>query len=180
MSKKATPTHREIKVDDEFGRKARSPGGLARDVALKRAAAELAQIKPRLEDYIRAEAEHLQAALLAARTRDGNFMANIRNAYAASRNIRDVAHSVGYPLAGFITANLCIVIETADAATGDYPAEVIDCHYEAFRLALSPGYLNSNPDQLPELSNGLLQIVKIAITVATRATSPDGPADGAS
>lgn len=177
MSGKPSPTHREIAVDDAFGRQARSPGGPSREVSLKRAAAELSRIKPRLEDYLRAEAGRLETALLAAQARDANYLDHIRNAYAASRNIRDVAASIGYSLAGFVTMTLCIVIETAEAAEIECPTDIIACHYEAFRLATSTAYLTMNPDDVPELSGGLLQIVRIAKAAAIDPPSPVDPTE---
>jgi len=174
MSGKPTPSYREFKVDDNFSRQARTPGGPPRDAALERAKAELARLKPRLENYVKAESERLAAALVAAQARDGDYAVHVGNAYDASRNIRDVAESIGYELIGFIATNLCTVIETADAARIEYPADIIDCHREAFALALSSAYLNKTLDELPELFGGLLKIAKAA---AKRAGLPDPAAD---
>ena len=170
MSGKPTPTYRQFKVDDNFSRQARRPGGPPRNAAIARAQAELAQLKPRLEGYVKAESERLAKALLAAQMRDEAYTDHVGQAYDASRNIRDVADSIGYELLGFIATNLCTVIETADAARIEYPADIIDCHREAFALALSSAYLNKTLEELPELFGGLLKIAKAA---ARRAGFPD-------
>lgn len=170
MSGKSPATYREFKVDDNFGRQARSPGGPPRDAAIKRAKRELARLKPRLESYVKAESQRLAAALLAAQARDIGYAGHVGRAYDASRNIRDVADSIGYELLGFIATNLCTVIETAETARIEYPADIIDCHREAFALALSSAYLNKTLEELPELFGGLL---KIAETAARRAAPPD-------
>ncbi len=161
-------THREIEVDDDFGRQARSPGALPRDDAIERAHAELTRLKPQLEEHVKLQCQQLEAALLAARARDEKHLVHIADAYAASLSIRDIADSIGHSLVGFIAANLCTIIETADAAHMDYPAAVIDCHCDALRLALSPPYLGKPLRELPELSAGLSQTVRITKAMAER------------
>jgi hypothetical protein len=176
MSAEPQATHREVDVDDDFGRQARAPGGLSRDAAIKRAEAELALIKPGLADHIGLQSKLLESALLAARQRDEKHRAYVAEAYAASLNLREVADSVGYSLVGFIAANLCTIIETADAALMDYPAAVIDCHCDALRLALSPRYQGKQLRDLPQLSAGLLQTVRITKAMAARMAARMAPA----
>jgi hypothetical protein len=168
MTAESNGTHREIEVDDNFGRQARAPGALSRDDAIKRAHAELTRLKPQLEEHVKQQCRQLEAALLAARARDERFVSSIGEAYAASLSLREVADSIGHTLVGFIAANLCTIIETADAAHMDYPAAVIDCHCDALRLALSPLYQGKQLRELPELSAGLLQTVRITKAMAER------------
>src|SRR5277367_2787472 len=98
---------------NNFADQERSP--LSRQAAIKRAEAELMRVRPRIEEYIKVECLRLENALLAARQRDENYVSVVADAYRASKNLRDVAGSVGYPLLGFVAVNLCTIIETADA-----------------------------------------------------------------
>lgn len=168
MNAKSNGTHREIEVDDNFGRQARAPGGLSRENAIKRAHAELSQLKPQLEEHVKSQCQRLQTALLAARVRDEKHLSHIGDAYITSLDLREIADSIGYTLVGFIAANLCTIIETADAVHMDYPAAVIDCHCDALRLALSGPYQGKQLKELPKLSAGLLQTVRIAKAMAER------------
>jgi hypothetical protein len=161
--------HREIKVDDRFGRIARSHAGFSRQVAIERAAAELARIRPRLAAHIGEECRRLDAALVAARTGDENYRATIATAYSASQNLRDVAPSIGYSLLGFVAANLCTIIEAADAAQTACPVAIIDCYLDALRLVQTVPYRTKQPKELPELAAALSQTVQWMKSRAERA-----------
>lgn len=169
MSVKADGSYREIKVDDKFGQHMRSPTRLSRGAAIKRAEAELRSIQPRIEGYVKLESKNLEAALMAARQKDESYATNVRNAYAASQNIRDVANSIGYSLIGFIATNLCTIIEVTDAVSIECPAAIFDCYYQALRLALGRNYVKKSLKELPELSAGLLQTVHMVKGLAVRA-----------
>ena len=106
--------------------------------------------------------------LLAARERDEDYASFVADAYTASQNLRDVAGSVGYPLIGFVAANLCTIIETADAVQMQYPASVIDCFFEALRLVQGRDYVEKTPKDLPHLTAGLLQTVELTKAMAVR------------
>lgn len=160
----------------------RSPLSLSRQAAIRRAEAELARTRPRIEEYIKAECLRLEKALLAARLRDSNYASFVADAYIAGQNLRDVAGSVGYPLISFVAANLCTIIETADAVQMKYPASVIDCFFEAIRLVQANEYAGKTPTDLPHLTAGLLQTVELTKTMAVRAAqsaeyAPDDPVD---
>jgi hypothetical protein len=179
MNAKPRGSYREVRIEDKFGAHARSPAKLTREVAIKRAEAELAMIKPRIENYVKLECKRLENVLRAALARDANYTAHVHEAYQYSRNIRDVAGSIGYSLIGFIATNLCTIVEAADAAHMDYPAAVIDCHYDALRLAFSRAYFGKNLKDVPELSAGLLQTVQVAKVMAARATAAAATAQSA-
>ena len=106
--------------------------------------------------------------MLAACKRDENYASFVADAYDAGQNLRDVAGSVGYSLIGFIAANLCTIIETADAVRMRYPAAVIGCFYDALRLVQGRDYAGKKPTDLPDLTAGLLQTVELTRVVAAR------------
>lgn len=154
--------HREFEVDDHFGRLARSPGGMSRNAALARAAAEIERVKPQIAEQIKEDCKRLEAALRAAGAAGGLDATSVSEAHAISQQLRDVAETVGYALVGLIASNLCIIFDALEAGRIDYPAAVIECHFSALRLALSRRYQNKSLKDLPELSAGLMQIVQIA------------------
>ena len=111
----------------------------------------------------------LEDALLAARSGDGNHPSAVAEAYRFSRDIRDLANSIGYPLLGMIATNLCRIFEVAGKAKIRCPQQILDCHFEALRLAQTPAYERMQPAELPQLAMGLQQIVQIVKTNAARA-----------
>lgn len=173
MTAKPRSAYREIEVDHEFGRAARAPGGISRGAALARAEAEIERVKPQVSQYIKQECARLGTALRSARAGKRVDAAAVAEACMASQHLRDVAESVGYPLVGLIATNLCNIFEAVELAQIDYPAAVIDCHFDALRLALSRRYQGKKLKDLPELSTGLAQIVEIAKDSAARADAAD-------
>jgi hypothetical protein len=179
MTTPPRPTHKEFDVDHEYGRQARAPGGISRDAALLRAAAEIERVKPQVSDYIMQECHRLDAALHSANAEGHTDASSVAEAYASSQRLRDVAQTVGYPLLALIATNLCTIFEALEAAQVDYPAAVIECHHKALRLALSRRYRDKEPKDLPELSAGLWQIAKLAQAMRADAKT-DTPADAKS
>jgi len=165
--------HKEFEVDHNFGRMARSPGGVSREAALQRAAAEVERLKPKVTEHIKQELSRLETAARQAGAAEQSSAA-VAEAYAACQNLRDVAESVGYSLVGLIATNLCTIFEEVEATRIAYPAAIIDCHLEALRLALSEPYHGKKPDEFPELSAGLVQIAQIAKD-KDKVTDPDAP-----
>jgi hypothetical protein len=163
--------YKYVKVDDRFGRLARSSGGLSRLAAMQRAEAELEHAAPGVAQYIRIECKRLETTLLAARAQDENLPQFIAEAYLTSQHLRDVAGSVGFSLIGFIATNLCTIFETMEAAHIDFPAAVMDCHLDALRLAQSRDYEGKELADVPELSAGLIKTVQM-VKNAARAVAP--------
>jgi hypothetical protein len=174
MSAKAGGASREVKRDDVFGRHARSLASFSRKIAIERATAELARLKPRITAHIKEECRHVEAALLAAQARDESYRTHVAEAYRASLNLRDVAQSMDYSLVGFVAANFCLIVETADAAQTDYPAAILDCYLDAFRLAQTRPYKTKQPEELPAFSAGLLQTVQWMKAKAERGATSHG------
>lgn len=175
MTTKPRAQHREFEPDDQFGRTARSPGGIPRNAALARAAAEVEHVKPQVVEHLTYEFRRLEAALAAADAGD-DVAGAVTDAYASCQLLRDVAETVGYPLVGLIATNLCTIFETVQTVGIAYPQAVIDCHRNAMRLALTRRYKGMSSKDLPELSAGLQQIVQIARSMgAGTDTMPPDP-----
>lgn len=117
---------------------------------------------------LKQQCKSLEAALLTARGGDGSYASAAAEAYQLSRDIRHVANSLGYPLLGTIAANLCRIFEAAQKAQIRCPQDILDCHFEALRLAQTSDYSRRKPADFPQLVMGLLQTVQIVKSTAAR------------
>jgi hypothetical protein len=176
MTTENKSAHREFEVDHEFGKQARSGGGISRTAALARAAAEIERVKPQVSEYIKQECQRLDTALISIAAAEKIDPVTVAEAYTASQHVRDVAESIGYPLVGLIASNLCTIFEAVESTPIEYPTEVIDCHHRALRLALTRPYRGKQPTDFPELSAGLLHIAKIARAMSAAADLPEAAA----
>jgi len=174
MSNSLGPADKDLREADRSDRQARAAAKAARDAAIRRAEAELALVKPRIVDHIKHECLRLEAALLAARARDGNYRTCVSEAYRAGQRLRDVAEPMGYPLVGFIATNLCTIVEAADEAIMDYPAAVLDCYLDALQLVQTAPYQAKTVNDIPELCAALLRAVQYTKALAARAVRSPG------
>jgi hypothetical protein len=154
MSK--NPNARIFDVETDFQQKARRPGGVTREKALKRAQAEIDQCKPEFIDWLDRE---LQALHVAIRQAEANTAALslIDQASYHARQLRDVGSTMGYDLVTFVADNLCDILEAVRAGAR-YDNDSVDCHLDALALATQAPYKNLRADQLPELSQGLRRV----------------------
>jgi hypothetical protein len=166
--------YKYVKVDDRFGRLARSAGGPSRVIAITRADTELAHVAPGVSQYIKIECKRLDTTLAAALAQDGNLSSFVAEAYVTSQHLRDVAESVGFSLVGFIATNLCTIFETMETARIEFPAAVVACHFNALRLAQSRDFEARDLKNFSDLSAGLLKTIQM-IKKAARVGGPPKP-----
>jgi hypothetical protein len=160
MSKKPSPPANIFYADTRFERQARRAGGVDRDRALQRAQAEVEGLKADFDVWIDTEFKKLNAAL-AEITADPADKAALERANVCCAQLRDVGTTMGYELVTFIARTLCEILE-AYIAGAPYDQNVIDCHSNAFMLARMEQYRHLRPDQVPEMTNGLLRVVELA------------------
>lgn len=160
MSKKPSPPANLFYADTRFERQARRSGGVERDHALQRAQAEVENLKADFDVWINAEFAKLNEALTKIAT-DPTDKVALENANQCSGQLRDVGTTMGYELVTFIARTLCEILE-AYIAGATYDQNVIDCHANAFMLARMERYRHLRPDQVPEMTNGLLRVVELA------------------
>ncbi len=158
MSKKSPPAN-IFYADTRFERQARRTGGIERDQALQRAQAEVEELKTDFGVWIDQEFEKLNDALaqVASNPKD---KAALERAHDSCAQLRDVGGTMGYELVTFIARTLCDILE-AYAAGAAYHQNVIDCHVNAFMLARLEQYRHLRPDQVPEMTSGLLRVVEL-------------------
>jgi hypothetical protein len=152
--------------DTRFERMARRPGGVERELALEQAQAAVDKIKPEFTVWIGHEFDALNAALaeLDSDPRDKGAM---ERAFHSCAQLRDVSGTMGYELVTFVARTLCDILE-AYIAGAAYDKEVVECHTNAFMLARMEQYRHLTPEQVPEMTQGLLRVVEIASIIPAK------------
>lgn len=152
--------------DTRFERLARRPGGIERDAALERAQAAVDDLKPDFSNWMNNEFDMLNAALadVASNPKDKDAL---QRAFHSCAQLRDVSGTMGYDLVTFVARTLCDILE-AYIAGAAYDEKVVECHNNAFMLARLEQYRHLTPEQVPEMTEGLLRVVKIASIVPSK------------
>jgi len=168
----------EVDLAERFSRLAQRPGGRPRELAIRRAQAELAHLKPELSPAIGMGCRDLEDALLAMSQNNEDRGPHVEQAYSASQNLRDIAGSLGFSLVGLIASNLCTIFETVSTAGMPYPRHVIACHLQALQLAQAYLHQNKMPPDVEELAKGLAQTVQWVKNAAASTTNVADPGAG--
>lgn len=152
--------------DTRFERLARRPGGIERDAALERAQSAVDDLKPDFSNWMNNEFDMLNAALadVASDPKDKDAL---QRAFHSCAQLRDVSGTMGYDLVTFVARTLCDILE-AYIAGAAYDEDVVECHNNAFMLARLEQYRHLTPEQVPEMTEGLLRVVKIASIVPSK------------
>jgi hypothetical protein len=166
MKKNDTAGSNLFYPDTRFERLARRPGGMERDAALDRAQAAVDELKPDFSNWMNAEFDALNAAL-ADVARDPKDKAALQLAFHSCAQLRDVSGTMGYELVTFVARTLCDILE-AYLAGAAYDKEVVECHTNAFMLARMEQYHHLTPEQVPEMTEGLLRVVKVASIIPSK------------
>jgi hypothetical protein len=163
MAKTNQPEARIFYADTRFERIARRRGGVDRESALKHAQTEVDCLMTDFRIWIEKEFEQIDTAL-AEFERNLTDTSALERACRGSEQLRDVGGTMGYELVTFIAKTLCEVLD-AYIAGGTYDKDVIRCHQDAFKLARLEAYRHLRPDEVPEMTKGLLRMVEIASIV---------------
>ncbi len=158
--------------DTRFERMARRPGGVERDAALERAQAAVNDLKSDFTVWIDNEFATLNGALKVV-DGDPTNKAALERAFHSCAQLRDVSGTMGYELVTFVARTLCDILE-AYIAGAAYDKEVVDCHSNAFMLARLEQYRHLTPEQVPEMTEGLLRVVAIASIIPSKNPSKTG------
>ena len=146
--------------DTRFERMARRPGGVAREQALANAQTKVEELAPDFAAWLDAALQELKDAL-SSLADNPKSPAAIERADNACSQLRDIGATMGYNLVTFVANSLCTILEAIQAGAS-YDKDIIDCHINALFLVRTEPYRNLTPDQVPEMSKGLLRVVEIA------------------
>jgi hypothetical protein len=152
--------------DTRFERLARRPGGVEREVALEQAQAAVDEIKPEFTVWIDHEFNALNFAL-AEIDSDPHDKGAMERAFHSCSQLRDVSGTMGYELVTFVARTLCDILE-AYIAGAAYDKDVVECHTNAFMLARLEQYRHLTPEEVPEMTQGLLRVVEIASIIPSK------------
>ena len=158
MTKNSSQDARIFTVETRFQRLARRAGGVPRDAAIEQAQTRIEEIKAGFDDWLDQELRDL--AGLVRRAQAGNAEPDwIEVANFQSRQLRDVGTTMDFELLTFIANTLCEIFD-AISEGAEYNFESIMCHVDALMLARNKPYRSFKPEQLPELTNGLLRVAE--------------------
>jgi len=161
MTKKS-PDANIFPVETRFQKMALRPGGLTREQAIGRAQARVDELKPAFDKWL---TQNLQEFVAAVRDLEAHPASELRReiAYSQCSQLRDVGSTMGYELLTFIAENVCKHLESVRAGAA-YHKEAMDCHIDAIVLAAKPPYATMKPEQLPEITGGLMRVMERAKT----------------
>jgi len=159
MTKKS-PDANIFPVETRFQKMALRPGGLTREQAIGRAQARVDDLKPAFDKWL---TQNLQEFLAAVRDFETDPSSELRReiAYSQCSQLRDVGSTMGYELLTFIAESVCKHLESIRAGA-PYHKEAMDCHVDAIVLATKPPYAKMKPEQLPEITGGLMRVMERA------------------
>lgn len=159
MKKTNHPEAKLFYADTRFERLARRPGGVDREQALAQAQAEVEELKADFGVWIGQEFDALNAALAEIES-DPKDKGALERAHKSCAQLRDVGGTMGYQLVTFVAKTLCEILE-AYIAGAAYDKDVIVCHTDAFKLARLEQYRHLQPEDVPEMTAGLLRVVEL-------------------
>lgn len=146
--------------NNAFDSKINTPGGIPMEEALNRATAAIEQARPDIEiwmDTALAEIGRVAASVKAKGIEGESLEMLKRNA----SYLHDLGTTMGFPLITFVAKNFCDVLETVQSNSPSGRA-MIECHASALALARHDKYRNLKPEQVADLTEGLLSVLKIA------------------
>jgi hypothetical protein len=159
MAEAKAPEAKLFFVDTHFQKMARRPGGVPRDQAIEQAQNYIdKETRETFDDWLEQELAALKTAIdeLQERSTDPDL---IDQACIHSRQLRDVGTTCHFELLTFIADSLCDVLDATKAGS-PYDADSVACHVDALMVVKKKSYRRLKPEQLPELTNGLRQVVK--------------------
>lgn len=159
MSEHSSSAARVFLANTQFETLARKPGGVPRDNALKKAKSGIDKIKPELVFWIKQGVFKLDQAIQDTWI-NVDDTSRFETAIELSASLRDVGATLGFPLLSFICGNLCEILE-AQKEGASFRKDIIDCHRMALILSAQDDYRKSDPEDLPVLKSGLLNVLSI-------------------
>jgi hypothetical protein len=147
-------------ANTRFEQMARRPGGVPRERAVAQAQAKINELKSDFSDWLEKELQELAEAISIFES-DLSDESSLERAYRNTLQLEAVCAPMGYELVTFVAGNLCTIF-AAFKNGSPYDKGIVDCHINAFLLAKADQYRNLAPEDVPEMTNGLRQVVELA------------------
>jgi hypothetical protein len=149
---------RVFEIETRFQRLARREGGVPKDKAIEQAQSRIEKVKPSFDDWFDKELAQLTSLIADAQAAkagpDWVLLANAR-----SRQLCDASGTLGFPMLAFIAKSLCDILDSVEASA-ECNMEAITCHVDALNLVTQKSYRRLEPEQMPELTDGLRRVVQ--------------------
>lgn len=158
MSEDKKAEARVFLAESHFQKMARRPGGVPRLQAVERAQAKLDELKTEFSEWLDQTLQDLSVKIRRLESAPADVSC-LDDAYQTCCQLRDVGTTMGFELITAIARNLCTILDAVKTGK-PYEKEAIDCHLDAMVLTSKPPYCNLRPDQLPEMTSGLRQLVE--------------------
>jgi hypothetical protein len=158
MTRPKAPDAHIFEVETRFQALARRSGGIPREQALEKAQEKIEEVKPQFDEWLDIEMDKLTTLIkkVQAGTADSNWVAA---AIIRTRQLHHSSATLGAELLAFIAGSLRDVLESIESGS-EINMESITCHVDALVLARQASYRRLRPDQVPELTEGLRQVVR--------------------
>ncbi len=160
MPEARDPEVRIFSANTRFEQMARRPGGVPREQAVAQAQAKINELKSGFCDWLERELDDLTAAILIFES-DPSDDSSLERAYRNALQLEAVCAPMGYELVTFVAGNLCTIF-AAFKNGSPYDKGIVDCNINAFLLAKADQYRHLAPEDVPEMTHGLLQVVELA------------------
>jgi hypothetical protein len=162
MAKRPSLAARIFPVDTRFQKLARRAGGVPKERAIERAQEQIEKVKSGFDKWFDDELRELTN--LIAKAEAGKAGRNwVASANAQSRELCDSSGTLGFQLIAFIARSLCDILDSIEAG-GECNMESIVCHVDSLNLAAQKSYRRLQPEQVPELTEGLRRVVRHVVS----------------
>jgi hypothetical protein len=151
-----------FEVETRFQRLARREGGVPKDKAIEQAQNRIEKVKPSFDQWFEEELRQLTSLIADAQAaKAGPDWVEVAN--ARSRQLCDSSGTLGFPMLAFIAKSLCDILDSIEAGA-ECNMESITCHVDALNLVTQKSYRRLEPEQMPELTDGLRRVVQRVIS----------------
>jgi hypothetical protein len=145
-------------VETRFQKLARREGGVPKDKAIEQAQDQIEKVKPSFDQWLDDELRELTSLVANAEAgKSGSDWVEIAN--ARCRQLCESSGTLGFSLLSFIARSLCDIFDSIEAGA-ERNMESITCHVDALNLAAQKSYRRLQPDEVPELTEGLRRVVR--------------------
>jgi hypothetical protein len=153
---------RVFEVETRFQKLARREGGVPKDKAIEQAQDRIEKVKPSFDHWFDEELRQLTSLIAdALAAKAGPDWVEVAN--ARSRQLCDSSGTLGFPMLAFIAKSLCDILDSIEAGA-ECHMESITCHVDALNLVTQKSYRRLEPEQMPELTDGLRRVVQRVIS----------------
>ena len=162
MANRSSPEARLFWVVTRFNTLTRREGGIPRDKAIEQAQDQIGRAAIGFDQWLGDELRQLTS--LIADVESGKPEVDwLERANTGSRQLCESSGTLGFQLLSFVAGSLCDALDSIQAGA-ECNMEMIACHIDALNLTAGKSYRRLQPEQVPELTEGLRQVARFRRT----------------